>query len=210
MKTTRQSCSFSVSWLVSSNICPLFTGALRRSNAPFALTCSVCASSWKGSLLGPCPYTYTETSSDQRRLRRRSGISTAPSTGAFGWSLPSRTRCAFFIASKIRLIFLPDGPRWNSLKSPSNAHRTQPLLFGLRFEYITPRTRQRKSNRISVNRPAVARRATRLHCCSSRTAPVRIFLFKRSTAAVEIVLHSRNSCRWRTVSISPAFLSSRE
>jgi len=48
-----------------------------------------------------------------------------------------------------------------------NIHRTQPLLFGLRFEYITPRTRQRKSNRISVNRPAVARRPTRLRCCSS-------------------------------------------
>jgi hypothetical protein len=51
-KTTRQSCSRCVSWLVSNNFCPLRTGTLSSSRAPFAFTFSVYASSWKGSVPG--------------------------------------------------------------------------------------------------------------------------------------------------------------
>jgi len=103
-KTTWQSCSCCVSVLVSSSFCPFLTGTLSKSNAPFAFTCSVWASSWKGSFPCPWPYTYTGISSDQRRLLRRSGISTARSAGAFPDSFPERTSCACLSASKIRLI----------------------------------------------------------------------------------------------------------
>ena len=112
IKTTRQSCSRCVSWFVSNNICPLRTGTLSSSRAPFAFTVRVCASSWKGSLPGPCPYTYTEMSSAQRWLRRRSGISIASVVGGFGCAFPARTNCACFNASKIRLIVYLTARLW--------------------------------------------------------------------------------------------------
>jgi len=111
-KTTRQSCSRCVSWFVSNSICPLRTGTLSNSRAPFAFTVRVCASSWNGSLPGPCPYTYTEMSSAQRRLRRRSGISIASVAGGFGCAFPARTNCACFKASKIRLIVYRTARIW--------------------------------------------------------------------------------------------------
>ena len=138
-KTTRQSSSRCVSWLVSNNVCPLCTGTLSSNSAPFAFTFRVCASSWNVSVPGPWPYTYTETSSAQRRLLRLSGISAAFAPGGFGGALLARANCACFNASKIRLIFIVrPGWGWAVRKQNTLNARRGGRQSMFRFEWVTP------------------------------------------------------------------------